>query len=173
MSSTTSSVFGADDQREVPIDVARWVGLVELVLEAEQVPTGTEVSLLFVEEQTVAELNEHFLGRTGPTDVLAFPIDDDVVPGGRRPDEGGRGPGVPSGPSGPPTLLGDVVVCPAVAVRQAAERGRPLDEEVALLVVHGTLHLLNYDHAEPAESTAMRRREQELLGRFRAREEGS
>jgi probable rRNA maturation factor len=64
-------------------------------------------------------------------------------------------------------LLGDVVVCPTVADRQAREHGRALDDELALLVVHGVLHLLDYDHADPEEAIVMRRREQQLLERFR------
>jgi len=99
--------------------------------------------------------------------VLAFPLDEEPPPGGRQPDQGGRGPGSPTDPSDAPTLLGDVVVCPKVAQRQASARGAPLDDELALLVVHGVLHLLDYDHAEPDETTVMRRREQELLEGFR------
>ena len=90
-----------------------------------------------------------------------------MPPGGRQPDQGGRGPGAPTDPGDPPTLLGDVVVCPAVASRQAGERSAPVDDELALLVVHGVLHLLDYDHAEADEAAVMRRREQELLARFR------
>ena len=66
-----------------------------------------------------------------------------------------------------------MVVCPAVASRQSGERGLPFEDELALLVVHGVLHLLDYDHAEPNESVVMRRREQELLARFREVEEGA
>jgi probable rRNA maturation factor len=66
--------------------------------------------------------------------------------------------------------LGDVVVCPAVADRQAGRVGATLEDEVGLLIVHGVLHLLNYDHAEPEESETMKRRERELLTRFRALE---
>jgi probable rRNA maturation factor len=114
----------------------------------------------------MSDLHERFLGSSGPTDVLAFPMDDDVTPGGRQPDQGGRGPGSPTEASDPPTVIGDVVVCPQVALRQSGER-RLVDDEVALLVVHGVLHLLNYDHAEDQESEAMRKRERELLARFR------
>ena len=85
---------------------------------------------MFVDEPTIAELNERFLGGDGPTDVLAFPMDEELPPGGRQPDQGGRGPGAPSDPGDPPTLLGDVVVCPAIASRQAAERGIPPDDEL-------------------------------------------
>ena len=169
------TVFGADEQRDVPVEVARWVRLAQLVLDDERVSErlgpDTEMSLLFVDETTIAELNERFLGGSGPTDVLAFPIDDELPPSGRQPDQGGRGPGTPSDPTDPPTLLGYVVVCPLVASRQAAERNVSTDDEVALLVVHGVLHLLDYDHAEPSEGIVMRRREQELLARFREIEE--
>ncbi len=122
--------------------------------------------MIFVEEHVIADLNERFLGRTGPTDVLAFPIDEPSA-SGRSPDEGGRGPGSPAGPTEPPIVLGDVVVCPTVALRQAVEHGVTPDDELALLVVHGILHLLDYDHAEPADAERMRGREQSLLARFR------
>jgi probable rRNA maturation factor len=164
-------VFGADEQHDVEIDVSRWVRLARLALADERVVERfggeVEMSLLFVDEPTIAELNERFLDAPGSTDVLAFPMDDEPPPGGRHPDQGGRGPGAPADTGEPPALLGDVVVCPAVAHRQALARDVPLDDELALLVVHGTLHLLDYDHAEADEAAAMRRREQELLARFR------
>jgi probable rRNA maturation factor len=159
-------VFGADEQDAVPVDVLRFVRLAQLVLTSERAPVDAEASVIFVDEQAIADLNERFLDTAGPTDVLAFPLDDDVAPGGRQPDEGGRGPGSPPDPTDPPIVLGDVVVCPAVAQRQAGEHGRTLDDELALLVVHGGLHLLDYDHAEPAQAERMRRREQELLAKF-------
>lgn len=165
------TVFGADEQSDVDVDVLRWVRLARFVLDEERVPEDAEMSVIFVDEQAISDLNERFLGGTGATDVLAFPMDDDVSPGGRQPDEGGRGPGSPSEPAEPPTVIGDVVVCPQVADRQARARGHVLAEELALLVVHGVLHLLNYDHAEERESEAMRRRERELLARFRRLEQ--
>jgi probable rRNA maturation factor len=165
------SVFGADEQHEVEVDVPRWVRLARLVLAEERVNerygSDVEMSLLFVDETTIAELNVRFLGGDGPTDVLSFPLDEELPPAGRQPDQGGRGPGAPSDAGDPPTLLGDVIVCPTVAGRQAVEHGVPADDEIALLVVHGVLHLLDYDHAEPDETVVMRRREQELLTRFR------
>jgi probable rRNA maturation factor len=168
-------VFAADEQRDVPVDVARWVRLARLVLDDERVQErfgdDVEMSLMFVDSQTIAEFNERFLGGSGPTDVLAFPMDDELPPRGRHPDQGGRGPGAPAEAGEPPALLGDVVVCPAIAHRQAAEHGVAIDDELALLVVHGVLHLLDYDHAEPDETEVMLRREQELLARFRATEQ--
>ena len=171
MSAVLPNVFAADEQRDVSVDVERWLKLARLVLADERVDerfgTDVEMSLLFVDESTIAELNERFLGSEGATDVLAFPLDDELPPAGRRPDQGGRGPGAPADPGDPPALLGDVVVCPVVAERQAPEHGVSAEDELALLVVHGVLHLLDYDHVEPEETAAMRRREQELLARFR------
>jgi probable rRNA maturation factor len=164
------SIFGSDEQSDHPVDLARWVRLARLVVDAERVPGTSELSLLFVDPTTIAELNEKFLGGDGPTDVLAFPMDDDLVLPGRQPDQGGRGPGAPAEAGEPPTLIGDVVVCPAVAVAQAPEHGTTVDDELALLVVHGVLHLLNYDHAEPKEQLAMQQRERELLALFSERE---
>jgi probable rRNA maturation factor len=163
-------VFGADEQAAVPVDVLRWVRLAQLVLDEERVAPDAELSVLFVGEETITDLNERFLEGDGPTDVLAFPLDDEPPPGGRHPDEGGRGPGKPSEDDEPPLVLGDVLVCPAVAQRQAEEGGHPLDDELALLVVHGVLHLLDYDHAEMDDAARMRRREHELLERFRGLE---
>lgn len=159
-------VFGADEQDDVAVDVLRYVRLAQLVLREERAASDAELSVIFIDEQAIADLNERFLDVPGPTDVLAFPLDDEVTPGGRQPDEGGRGPGAPPDGTDLPTMLGDVVVCPAVAQRQAEPHGRSLDDELSLLVVHGVLHLLDYDHAEPEEADRMRRRERELLDRF-------
>lgn len=109
------------------------------------------------------ELNRQFMGEDRPTDVLAFPIDDDA-PGGRWPDAGPTGPDRPE-PLGDalPVLLGDVVLCPAVAARQAPEHNCSFEDELALLVVHGILHVLGHDHAEAEETAVMKAREQALL----------
>jgi probable rRNA maturation factor len=146
-------VFAADEQTDVAIDIARWERLAHDVLVDEGVGDDVEVSLLFVDEATIAGLNAQFMGKTGPTDVLSFPIDEHDT--GREP--------APSGPTGvtrvdddelddeAPTLLGDVVVCPTVAQRNAPlhrgdDHDGSLDDELALLVVHGLLHLLGLDH---------------------------
>lgn len=158
-------VYAADEQADRPVDLERWAALARAVLEDRGLAGEVEVSLLFVDEPSIAALNERFMDRAGPTDVLAFPIDDEPVPGGRSPDLGGTGPGTePEEPI--PVLLGDVVVCPAVAARNAAANGVGDDDELALLVVHGILHLLGMDHQVDAEAARMEQLERTLLGRF-------
>lgn len=161
----TIDVFAADEQQAHPMDVTRWAELARQVLTARKVKGETEVSLLFVDEEAMARLNEQFLGKSGPTDVLSFPIEEDPGPTGRSPDFGGTGPGT-SVEAGALTLLGDVVICPVVAARNAGEHGVALDDEVALLVVHGLLHLLGMDHEEDAEAERMEALERQLLQRF-------
>ncbi len=168
-----ASVFGVDEQSDVPIDVRRWVALAERVLDDAKVRPGAELSLLFVDEATMTDLNERHMGATGPTDVLAFPIDDDPIEQGRWPDNGTAGPDRPVlMPDDLPVLLGDVVVSPSRAAAQAPDHAGSLhhsgsvDDEIALLVVHGILHVLGMDHAEPEETEAMQARERDLLGRF-------
>jgi probable rRNA maturation factor len=159
-------VYAADEQADHPVDLARWSALARSVLEDRGIKGDAEVSLLFVDEAAIAGLNEQFLERSGPTDVLAFPIEDDPPAGGRSPDVGGSGPGSEAG-ADPLVLLGDVVICPAVAVRNAAEHGVGPDDELALLVVHGLLHLLGMDHQEDAEAERMEQLERTLLARYR------
>ncbi len=163
----TLAVFAADEQSDEPVDTLRWVKLAEDVLRAQGVRDDAELSMLFVDEQAMAELNKRFLGRDGATDVLAFPIDDDdVVEGGRSPDSLGPGNGVDPDATDPPNLLGDVVVCPAVAARNAPNHAGTYDDEMALLVVHGILHILGMDHVDTEEAEAMEQRERELLDLF-------
>ncbi len=123
-----------------------------------------EVSLIFADEPTIADLNQQFMGREGPTDVLSFPIDADAEPSGRVPDAGGSGPGEPPAPE-IPQLVGDVIICPAVAARNALEHEVSFDDELALLIVHGVLHLRGWDHAIDEEAERMEARERELLAR--------
>jgi probable rRNA maturation factor len=160
-------VFVADEQAAVDVDVAGLARLTEEVLQAEGVRGACELSLYFVEDDVIAEANERFLGGSGPTDVLAFPIDDDTVDVGRSPDAGSSGPDRPLVDLGEvPVLLGDVLLCPSVAARNAAEHGRPTADELALLVVHGILHVLGMDHTEAEGAAAMGQRQRDLLARF-------
>ncbi len=166
----TIEVFAADEQVDQPVDTIRWVKLAEAVLAEEGVRGDAELSMLFVDEPAMADLNKRFLRREGPTDVLAFPIDEEPTEGGRSPDSGGTGPGFTGEPDDLPTLLGDVVICPAVAFRNACEREGNYDDEVALLVVHGVLHLLGMDHEVDTDAEVMEQREQQLLAKFYVRD---
>jgi probable rRNA maturation factor len=159
-------VFVADEQNDQPVDTMRWVRLAEAVILDEGVPGDAELSMLFIDETAMADLNKRFLGKDYPTDVLAFPIDEEPMEGGRSPDSGGTGPGDTSEPSDMPTVLGDVVICPAVAFRNSGEHAGSYDDEVALLVVHGLLHLMGMDHEDDDEAEAMEEREKALLAKF-------
>lgn len=143
------AVFVADEQEQVVVDAERLARLAREVLAKEGVSGPAELTLSFVDEDHIAELNAEYLAGDGPTDVLAFPLDDIDE------DPSTRGPG--------PALLGDIVVCPSVAARYATERGRAVEDELALLVVHGVLHVLGHDHAESEEATTMRQAEHDHL----------
>lgn len=162
-------VFGVDEQSDQPVELQRWVRLATDVLHDAGVRGEAELSLTFVDEAVMADLNGRFMGKAGPTDVLAFPIDD-PIDGGRWPDSGATGPDRdPPEVAELPVLLGDVVVCPAAAARQAPEHAGSYEDEIALLVVHGVLHVLGMDHAEPDETAVMQARERELLDRYHHR----
>jgi probable rRNA maturation factor len=158
-------VFCADEQSEMPIDIARWQDLAQRVLIAEGVRGSAELTVLFISASDISELNEMYLGKAGPTDVLSFPIDSgDVIEVISSPSTQSRGPDrSPLDPGDMPLLLGDVVICPTVARDQAATHAGSLDDELALLLVHGILHILGHDHAETAETAKMRERELALL----------
>lgn len=159
-------VFGVDEQTEHPVDLPRWIALATKALHDSGVRGEAEMSLMFVDESVMAELNKRYMDADGPTDVLAFPIDD-PIDGGRWPDSGSTGPDREPLEIGElPMLLGDVVVCPSVAARQAPEHAGSYDDELALLIVHGVLHVLGMDHADPEEAAAMQARERELLDRY-------
>ena len=96
--------------------------------------------------------------------MLAFPIDEEPLESGRSPDSGGTGPGMPSEPEDIPVLLGDIVICPAVARRNAAEHAGTFEDELALLLVHGLLHLMGMEHVEEEEAQEMEAKERELAG---------
>jgi probable rRNA maturation factor len=132
------SVFVADEQTDVDVDTDRLRRLTDFVLADRGVPEAMEVSVLCVDRDSITSLNTTHMGVAGPTDVLAFPLDQ---PGETAPGE--------------MAILGDVVLCPAVAAGQAADLGRTPQAEMDLLVVHGILHLLGHDHAEAEEKIVM------------------
>ena len=138
-----------DQQTAVAIDATRWADLAAAALTCEG--ARGELTLTFVDVDEIAGLNEEHMGSDGPTDVLSFPLD------------GVEDAFEPLAASGAPRLLGDVVICPEIARRNAPDHAGTLDDELALLVVHGCLHVLGYDHAEPDETRLMRARELELL----------
>jgi probable rRNA maturation factor len=126
--------------------------IVRQVLKAEGVVPPYEVSLVFTDSETVKQLNRDYRGVDEPTDVLAFYM---------LPQEGAD-----SSFTLPPdgvTRLGEVIICYPQAVEQAKEQGHSPETELALLVIHGMLHLLGYDHEEPEEESKMRERERGLL----------
>src|ERR1700761_4260151 len=129
----------------IDVDEAGLVALARFTLEQMRIHPLAELSLLLVDERTMTDLHERGMGEPGPTDVLSFPMDELRPPhlGGNR--AGDPGPGDEGG------LLGDVVLCPQVAAEQAVKAGHSTLDELELLTVHGILHLLGYDHAEPDE----------------------
>lgn len=132
-----------------PLDLRAFERLAEFVLDREDVPVASELSLALVGSEEMAGLNERYRGVAGPTDVLAFPCDDPCpVPG----DE--------------PVTLGDVVIAPEIAELQAAELGHTVEEELNLLLVHGILHLLGYDHEADEDARVMQERQDALLAAY-------
>ncbi|MGA8211846.1 MAG: rRNA maturation RNase YbeY [Nocardioidaceae bacterium] len=123
------------------VDPAELSRLARFVMDRMRVHPQAELCVKLVDEATIAELNERWMDKSGPTDVLAFPMDE-LRPGlvNEEPEEG---------------VLGDLVLCPSIAERQAREAGHATTAEVQLLTVHGILHLLGYDHAEPQEHAEM------------------
>lgn len=119
-------------------------GLIELArfaLEKLRIHPQADLSILLVDEETMAQYHERFMDLPGPTDVMSFPMDEL-----RAPDDD----------EDPPLgLLGDIVLCPQVTERQAAENGREPHAEAEYLLIHGLLHLLGHDHAEPEEKATM------------------
>lgn len=157
-------VFVSDEQSDVELDLQRWQSLAESVLLAEGVRGATELSILYIGETEMIELNEAHMGVNGPTDVLSFPIDAEDIEVVSGPNSLSRGPDrSPIDTGDLPLLLGDIVICPAVANRQFATHAGTLDDELALLLVHGILHILGHDHAEAEEGVRMRTRERGLL----------
>ena len=137
----------------VDTDVTELARLSRFALDRMRIHPQAELCLKLVDEATIATLNEKWMDKRGPTDVLAFPMDE-LRPGHEQ-DE------LPEG------VVGDVVLSPQVAAAQASGHGHGTRDEVHLLVVHGILHLLGYDHAEPAQEREMFDLQQQLLAEWR------
>jgi len=123
------------------VDTARLVALATFALDLLRIHPQAELSILLVDTDTMSAYHEKFMGEPGPTDVLSFPMDELRAP---EPDE-----------EPPVGLLGDIVLCPEVTAGQAADSNRTPEEEADYLLIHGLLHLLGHDHAEPAEKKVM------------------
>jgi probable rRNA maturation factor len=122
-------------------DEERLRDLAAFALELLNIHPLADLSILLVDVETMSHYHEKFMGEPGPTDVLSFPMDELRVPGpSEEPPQG---------------LLGDVVLAPEVCAQQAAQHGRSADEEADYLLIHGLLHLLGFDHAEPEEASTM------------------
>lgn len=145
------------------VDEAALAGLARHVLDEMRVHPLAELSVLLVDEPAMTELHIRWMGEEGPTDVLAFPMDE------LRPPQPGGTQGERDKPdaAGIPGLLGDVVICPAVAAVQARQAGQSVEAEIELLCAHGILHLLGYDHADPEEEAEMFGLQNELLRDWR------
>ena len=142
----------SDPSSSVLIQSDQLVELARATLSAEGLPAATEVTLALVEEATMAELNQQHMGKSGPTDVLSFPLE--ALTPGTAPT---------ALPGGPPVHLGDVFICPRVVSDNARLAEVPFADEMALMVVHGLLHLLGYDHVVDSEAEQMEQRERDLL----------
>jgi len=123
------------------VDASRLTQLATFALDALRIHPEAELSILLVDEDTMSAYHERFMGEPGPTDVLSFPMDELREP---EPDE-----------EPPLGLLGDIVLCPKVTAGPAASMGRTPEEEADYLLIHGLLHLLGHDHAEPDEKKVM------------------
>jgi len=130
-----------NNESGLPADEKGLVRLAAYVMRELRIHPQADVSILLVDEPTMSHYHQTFMDLPGPTDVLSFPMDEL-----RPPKEG-----MPA----PQGILGDVVLCPVVTARQAREHGRLPDDEAEYLLVHGMLHLLGYDHAEPGEHDVM------------------
>ncbi|MGF1668570.1 MAG: rRNA maturation RNase YbeY [Acidimicrobiia bacterium] len=142
------------DEQSVAVDVAGLRLLAESVLTDEGFPEDSEVTLMLVSDEAISEYNHRFMDRQGPTDVLAFPLEQ--LEPGQAPK---RRPGAP------PVMLGDIIIAPAYVSRQALEQGSEFTDEVSLMVVHGMLHLMGWDHADDAQAEEMEARERTLLAK--------
>lgn len=136
------------------VDEAEFAALARYVIDAMHLDPLTELSIIMVDAAVIADLHVRWMDEEGPTDVLSFPMDE-------------LRPGSPAEIT-PVGLLGDVVLCPEVAVGQAKTAGHSTVEEMLLLTTHGILHLLGYDHAEPEEEKEMFALQRKLLLTFLA-----
>ena len=147
------------NESDASVDAKSLAKLSRFVMDRMRVHPQAELCIKLVDEGTIATLNQQWMGKDGPTDVLAFPMDE-LRPGlvNEEPEDG---------------VLGDLVLCYSVAERQAEEAGHAPADEVDLLTVHGILHLLGYDHAEPEEHQEMFALQARLLAEWQGVSRGN
>jgi probable rRNA maturation factor len=145
-----------NNESGVPVDESALQRLAVYALDAMHVHADAELAIVLVDEGAMEQLHVQWMDEPGPTDVLSFPMDE-------------LRPGTEEQPA-PPGLLGDVVLCPQVAESQARSAGHSLLDELQLLTTHGILHLLGFDHAEPAEEKEMFGVQRDLLVGFAMQE---
>ncbi|WP_061962376.1 rRNA maturation RNase YbeY [Demequina flava] len=147
-------MIDVNNETEAKVEEIEFAELAAFVLREMHVADGAELAIMFVDEPAMEQLHIQWMDEPGPTDVLSFPMDE-------------LRPGTEAQPT-PAGLLGDIVVCPSVAARQAQAAGHTAEEEMLLLTTHGILHLLGYDHVEPEEEKEMFALQRRLLLTFLA-----
>ncbi|MBK9476259.1 MAG: rRNA maturation RNase YbeY [Tetrasphaera sp.] len=142
------------NETEHALDELELIGCARYVMDSMRVHPEADLCIRLVDENAMEVLHVQWMNLPGPTDVMSFPMDE-LRPGreGDEPQEG---------------VLGDIVLCPSVAARQAREAGHSTEDELLLLTTHGLLHLLGFDHAEPAEEREMFELQRQLLLTFLA-----
>lgn len=148
-----------NNESGVEVDEGRLVRCALFCFQQLRIHPQAELSVLLVDESTMADYHQRFMDLPGPTDVLSFPMDE------LRPPADGEEP--------PEGLLGDIVLCPTVTQRQAEENGRSPEAEADYLLIHGLLHLLGFDHAEPDEHRVMFGLNDSLAAAWEAHRSGS
>ena len=144
------------NETDHPVREKEFVDLARYVLAEMRVHPQAELCIRMVDEDTMTVLHEQWMDLPGPTDVMSFPMDElEPAREGEAPQQG---------------ILGDIVLCPSVAQKQAVTAGHATIEEMLLLTTHGILHLLGYDHAEPDEEKEMFELQRQLLLTFLAQQ---
>ena len=146
-----------NNESDLGVDLDRVFNLAQHVIAALRLHPAVDLGIIFVDEEPMTDLHIKWMDEPGPTDVLSFPMDE-LRPGSEDflSDEG---------------VLGDVVICPQVAIKQAAAAGHEPINEMLLLLTHGILHLVGFDHAEPEEEKEMFGLQKDLLNSFYAKEQ--
>ena len=148
-----------NNESTIEVDEARVQRLAAFAIQELKLHRKSELAIQFIDEQAMEVLHIQWMDEPGPTDVLSFPMDE-LRPG-------------TEGEQTPPGLLGDVVICPQVAAKQAETAGHEPIQEILLLATHGILHLVGFDHAEPDDEAEMFGLQKSILEKFYSAEIGT